>query len=453
LSSNWNSPLELDVRPDANVLIFTTVIAISAGIGFGVLPAFRSSGVDVVPALKENAGSGRPTITALLRGHFRLGNSLVIGQMVLSVLVLVVASLLVHTLINLKNTNPGFDTHQTLLFSIDPVSAGYKEAGIRTLYQELQNRLVSLPGVTSVSYSSDALLIGHLWTEGVQIEGQETKANIGSQMLAVGPRFFVTMRIPVLSGRAFLQSDLGSKQRVVIINQAFAKKFFPGRNPLGLHITRDDDKNIASEIVGIVGDTKYAGLRDNVKPIAYVPIEGSGAYFELRTNSDPNALIPAVRRLVAYMDSNVPILNIASQSEMTDRLIFNERMVALLSTLFAALALVLVCMGLYGLLSYEVSLRTREIGIRTALGAPRGDVLRLVVGQGIGLALIGVGIGIVAAIGATRYLQSFLYGIRPNDPLTFVTSGAVLIVVGLLACNIPARRATKVDPMVALRYE
>lgn len=452
LTTNWNPSLELNVRPDANVLIFTTVIAILAGVGFGILPAFRGSGVDVVPALKESAGSGA-AITAALRGRFRLGDSLVIGQMALSVLVLVVASLLVRTLVNLKNINPGFDMHQTLLFSINPVAAGYEEPRVRSLYQNLQTRLSSLPGVTSVSYSSDALVIGDLWAQGIRIEGQDSRANIESQMLAVGPGFFATMRIPFFSGRDFLQSDLRSASNVVIINEAFAKKFFPRRNPLGLHITRNDDKNIASEIVGIVGDTKYAGLRDDVKPTAYVPIEGKGAYFEVRMNSKPAMLIPAVRRVLGDLDSNVPILNIATQSEMTERLIFNERMVAMLSTLFASLALVLVCIGLYGLLSYEVSRRTREIGIRTALGAHRSDVIRLVVGQGITLALIGIGIGIAAAIGATRYLQSILYGVRPNDPMTLATSGLILVGVGLLACYIPARRAAKVDPMVALRYE
>lgn len=293
-------------------------------------------------------------------------------------------------------------------------------------------------------------------TEGIRIDGQDRNAKIGSQMLSVSPGFFTTMRIPFFSGRGFLQSDLGSTRSVVIINRAFAQKFFSGRNPLGLHITREDDKKTVSEIVGVVGDTKYADLRDDVKPIAYLPIEGNeghGAYFEVRTNSNPTTLIPAVRHILGDIDNNVPILNIATQSEMTNRLIFNERLVALLSTLFGSLALVLVCIGLYGLLSYEVSRRTREIGIRAALGADRGDVIRLVVGQGIALALIGTGIGIAAAIGTTRYLQSMLYDVRPNDPMTLAASGLLLIIVGLLACYLPARRATKVDPMVALRYE
>lgn len=278
-------PLELDVRPDTNVLIFTTLIALLTGIGFGILPAFRSSGVDVAPALKENAVPGA-TLAAMVRGRFRLGNSLVIGQGGSIFLVLVIASLLVHTLTNLKNINPGFDKHQTLLFSVNPVSAGYKEPQIRTLYQELQTRLAALPRVASVSYSSDALLIGNLWTEGIHIEGQDNKTKIESQILAIGPGFFATMRIPFLSGRAFLRSDLDSKQPVVIINQAFAKRFFAGRNPLGLHITSDGGKNLGSEIVGIVGDTKYARLRDDVKPIAYLPLEGmSSNYARIRIPS------------------------------------------------------------------------------------------------------------------------------------------------------------------------
>jgi predicted permease len=453
LLANWSSPLDLDVEMDARVLVFTVGVTMLAGILLGIMPAFRSTGVDVVPALKEIVGNRSP-ISGALRGRFRLGHSLVVGQVALSLLVLAVSSLLVRTLVNLKAIDPGFDTRQVVLFGINPTLAGYKEPQIRGLYRDLQDRLAAMPGVTSASYSSDALLNGGLSTGDVHIEGQSTKSNVMAQMLAVGPGFFETMRIPLLAGRAFVQSDLGSAQPVAIINQAFERQFFAGRNAVGLHIGRKaGDKYVESEIVGVVTDTKYDQLRKDVAPTAYLPDQGGGAYFELRTASNPVVLIPAVRQVVSGLDNNLPLFDIRTQSEMVDRLLFNERLVARLSGLFAVFALVLVCIGLYGLLSYEVSRRRREIGIRSALGAHQRDLLCLVVGQGIALLLVGAAIGVAAALGVTRYLQSMLYGVRPSDPLTFVATALLLVVVGLLACYLPARRAAKVDPMVALRYE
>jgi predicted permease len=449
LSANWYSPLELDMRLDARVLIFTVGVAMLSGIVVGIVPAFRSSGVDVVPALKENTG-----VSSVFRGRFRLGDFLVVGQVALSVLVLAVASLLLRTLMNLKNIDPGFDTEQVLLVEIDPTLAGYEEARIRSLYRELQDRLAALPGVSSVSYSSDALLNGGLWSGDVQIEGPNAKSNAITQLLAVGPRFFETMQIPLLAGRGFLPSDLGSSHSVAIVNQAFARKFLAGRNAVGARISRKaDGKDKDMEVVGVVADTKYYSLRSSIEPTAYFPLAGRSAYFELRTRANPAAFIPMVRQLVRDVDNNLPILDIRTQSEVVDRLLFNERLVARFSALFGVIALVLVCIGIYGLLSYEVSRRTREIGIRSALGARQHELIRLVVGQGIGVALVGVALGIAAAFGVTRYLQSALYEVRPNEPLTLVGTASLLILIAMLACYLPARRAAKVDPMVALRYE
>jgi predicted permease len=463
LSANWSSPLELDAHLDAGVLVFAVGVATLSGIGLGLVPAFRSTGVDVVPSLKENAGSGS-AVSGGFRGRFPLGGSLVVGQVALSVLVLAVSSLLVRTLVNLKGLDPGFDPRHVLLFAIDPTPAGYNEIQLRGLYRDLQSRLAALPGVISASYSSEALLNGGLWTGGVHLEGGGSGgSNVITEMLAVGPGFFETMRIPLLAGRAFVQSDLGSAHPVAIVNQAFARRFFAGRNALGLHVGRkagDKDlgdigkkKDIESEIVGVVGDTKYDQLRKAIEPTMYIPVEGGGAYFELRTASDPAVLVTAVRRLVSRLDDKVPLRDVRTQSEMVGRLLFNERLVARLSALFALVAMVLVCVGLYGLLSYEVSRRTREMGIRQAFGAHRRDLLALVVAQGMAVVLGGVAFGVGAALALTRYLRSILYGVGPGNPAALIAAVLLLTVVGLLACYLPARRAANVDPMVALRHE
>lgn len=455
ISRNAYSPLVIDVQPDARVLLFTAGIALFTGILFGMAPAFRSTRVraNVAPALKESAASISGA-SGGARRRFGLGSALVIAQVALSVIVLVGAGLLVRTLANLKSIDPGFDTHNILLFGINPTLAGYKGEEVRTLYGELQSRLASVPGVISASYSSDILLNSGLWTAGVHIEGQSDKSKVNTNILAVGPGFFETMRLPLVAGRTFAILDVRSGHSVAIVNQAFVHRFLEARNPVGLHFEVDgDDNKPEREIVGVVADAKYDTLRKGVEPTAYLPIQDGAAYFALRIASSPAALIPAVRRVVGDLDNNLPLFDVRTQTETIDRLLFNERLVARLSSLFAVLALILASIGLYGLLSYEVVRRTRELGIRTALGAQHRDVFRLIARRGILLTVAGAVGGIAAAIGVTRYLGSLLYGVQATDPTTFASITILLALVALLACYVPGRRATRVDPLVALRYE
>ncbi|MGB7284184.1 MAG: ABC transporter permease [Candidatus Acidiferrum sp.] len=452
LSANSYHPLELDLRPDATVLFFTIAVALLTGIAFGLAPAFRGTRIDVAPALKENSGSLSAASHAGGR-RFGLGSSLVVMQVALSMVALVGAGLLIRTLEKLRSINPGFDTRNILLFSVDPTLAGYKEDSIQNVYDELERRLVALPGVVSASYSSDALLDGGLWTEGVHVEGQSAKSTVEAQMLAVGPDFFETMRIPLVEGRTFRALDLRSAQPVAIVNRAFVRKFLDPKDALGLHFGGTDPGNPQYQVVGVVGDTKYDRLRAADAPTAYIPLKNGQVTFALRSAITPTALIPAVRHIVNVVDENLPVFRVRTQSQTIDRLLFNERLVARLSSLFGLLGLLLACIGLYGLLSYEVARRTREIGIRAALGAQRQDVLRMVVKQGLVLVVLGSVAGVIASLAATRFLQSLLYGVRPSDPWTFAGVFSLLVCVGALACYIPARRATRVDPMVALRYE
>ncbi|HVA17524.1 MAG TPA: FtsX-like permease family protein, partial [Candidatus Dormibacteraeota bacterium] len=244
----------------------------------------------------------------------------------------------------------------------------------------------------------------------------------------------------------------------VIVNQAFVEKYLGKENPLGKEFGQAGaDANGPArpgyEIIGVVRDAKYNNLRRDIHAMMYGPQRGGGASFELRTAADPQAILPSIRNVVARINSNLPLFNVTTESQQIDRLLFEERLVARLASFFGLLALVLACIGLYGLLSYEVARRTREIGIRRALGAQQSDVLRLVVGQGIILAMVGAAVGIGVALGVTRYLSAMLYDVHANDPLTMVSVAILLLIVALAACYIPARRATRVDPMVALRYE
>jgi predicted permease len=442
------SDMPVDPRADVLVLVFTITIVLLTSVAFGLAPAFRGTRIDVASTLKDNSASlsaGGP------RGRRRLGlgKSLVMAQVALSMMVLIGAGLLLRTLEKLHAVDPGFDTRNVLLFSIHPGFAGYKPDGLVPIYSEVQQRIAALPGVLGVTYSSSPLLSGSLWTSSVHLEGQPDSATVSTQKLAAGPDFFETMRIPLRLGRTLRPADARSAQHVAVVNEAFVRRFMGSRYPLGVHLGPDTE-----EIVGVVADAKYRDSRSDVAPTVYIPLTGNGtATFELRTASPTASLIPALRRVVSGIDDNVPIDNIRTQTEAADRRLFNERLVANLSSLFALVALALTCIGLYGLLSYDVARRTREIGIRSALGAQQHHVLNMVIGQGLTLVLAGTLAGIGFAFAVTRYLQHLLFGVEPTDPVTFVAVSVMLAAVALVACYIPARRATRLDPLVSLRFE
>jgi predicted permease len=463
-SANWYQPLQIDVRPDARVLLFTIGAALVTGIGFGMVPALRGARTRAALEFGRGTTSGVPQ-AAYSRRRRRLGlsSALVMMQVALSIVMLTGGGLLLRTLDKLRSIDAGFDTRNILLLWIDPTLAGYEKGRLQDLYENLQQRLAAVPGVTSVSYSSDALLDGDIWTEDVKVQGQTNKQTVESQMLRVGPKYFETMRMPLLRGRALGVADIRSGPPAAVVNQAFVRKFMEGRDPLGVYFGPDQskatEKNKAPQwtIIGVVRDAKYSSLQDEVAPTAYVPLTEGGAAFALRAASgslvDSVAMTAAVRKTVSDLDENLPVMRMQTQSDTIDRLLFNQRLLARLLGVFATLGLGLACIGLYGLLSYEVAARTREIGVRMALGAQRKSVLGLILRRGLVMVLLGLAVGVGAAALTTRLLASVLYGVKPLDPLTFVSVAMLLAGVGLAACFLPAWRALHVDPVVALRYE
>lgn len=453
LSANWYQPLAIDIHPDSAVLGFTIAVAMLTAILFGLAPSLHCARFALAPAMKGSARVFRGA-RGLAGRSFSLGSALVVVQVGLSVVVLSGAGLLVRTLVNLKTQNYGFDIRNVLLFYTDPALTGYKGDRLSLLYREMQDRLSALPGVTSASYSMFPLLSGgSMDTEYAPKDAPD--ATLSSDVLPVGPHFFETMRIPVLAGRAFVASDFETlaKPRLVVVNESLARRLFGQENPLGREFIEHGGGE-SYVIVGVVGDAKYTGLRGGIRPTAYVPHTGGfGAEFELRTAGDPEALAASIRSVAKQVNANILVSSVKTQIGQINQRLYQERLFAGLSSLFGALALLLACIGIYGLLSYEVTRRTREIGIRVALGAQKHEIRRMVAGQGLLLALAGAIIGVAGAAGLTRYLQTLLYGVKPIDPWTFTGAIILLCLVTLLACLNPTRRATRVDPMVALRYE
>jgi predicted permease len=457
----------LEPKLDLRVLGFTTGLSLLTGIIFGLAPAWRSTKVDLTPTLKEG-GRGSDVASRSL-----LGRGLVVLQVALSLLLLIGAGLFVRTLVNLRQVEPGFNTRNLLLFSVQPGWLGYKEEKLEQLFERMTERLEAVPGVLRVTFSTVTLLASSQSTGSVFLRDALTatpdaegriKASGNVYINHVRENFLEAMEIPLLAGRTLNAQDDARAPRVVVVNQTFANKYFPDEDPVGKRFTFDTKKPDEIEIAGVAGDTKYTRQRDEVPPTVYIPWRQdlhsvSGATVELRTAGDPADVVAAVRQAVREVDENLPLRNVLTQVEQVDRTLRMERLFAKLLTLFGLLAQLLAALGLYGVLAYSVSERTREIGIRIALGAQTTEVLRMILRQGMALAALGIVFGLGGAYALTKYLESrmnlsqMLYGVEVSDPLTYVVIVVLLTVVALIANYIPARRAAKVDPMVALRNE
>jgi len=467
--SDWGgrSMRALEPRLDWRVLGFTIGLSLLTGIIFGLAPAWRSTKVDLTPALKDSGrGSSAASRSLLSRG-------LVVLQVGLSLLLLVGAGLFLRTLVNLQRVDPGFNTRNLLLFGITPGFIGYKDEKLAQLYQQVAERLEGLPGVRKVTFSTSTLLSSSSSSRSVYLRDALNAApDAEGRIKASGPgyinhvreNFLEAMEIPLLAGRTLRPQDDARTPKVVVVNQTFANKYFPNENPIGKRFTFDTKKPDEVEIVGLAKDAKYTRQRDEIPPTAYIPWRqdvGSiiGVTMEVRTAGEPTASVAAVREAVREVEPNLPLNNIRTQTEQNDQTLAMERLLAKLVTLFGVLAQLLAAIGLFGVLAYAVSQRTREIGIRMALGADRRDVLKMILRQGMTLALIGVALGLAAAYLITKYLENqlnlktMLYGVQVNDPLTYGVIAGLLTLVALFACFIPARRAAMVDPMIALRYE
>jgi putative ABC transport system permease protein len=447
--------LKFDLPLDWRVMGFTLLISTLTGLIFGLAPALQCSRIDVAARLKDESLGNRH------KSRFR--NALVVVQVAVCLVLLIGASLCVRSLLNARSIDPGFAVQNRLVVDLDLRILGYTDQQSRAFYSQLVDRLRAMPGVRSASVT-DYLPLGFESTgQGIQIEGRSPEQNkgLGAGAMSVGPEYFRTMGIPLLEGREFTDGDAENAPPVVIVNEALVHRYFRGEDAIGRRIATTKYVNgnltwVWNEIVGVVKTGKYSSLRESPQPFLYHPFAqafDSRATLVVETVGDPRPQIPPVRRVIQSMDPALPILESQTMSDYMTVPLFAARLTGALLGVFGALALALAMVGLYGVIAYSVAQRTREIGIRVALGANRRDVLRLVVGEGLKLTLIGTAIGLLAAFAVTRLIQSLLYGVSATDPATFAVATILLVVIAGMACYWPARNASRVDPMVALRYE
>ncbi len=452
--SGGSEPLPLKVAPDATVLAFTFAVTCLTALLFGTLPALRATRIDLTPALKQSRGS----ISVASRS--RLGGGLVVTQVAFSLVLLIGAGLFLRTLVNLANVDTGFNKENVLLFGIEPQAVGYKEdSRLVNLYQQIEEKVRAEPGVRAASISFLTFNQGE-WTSPVSIPGHPPtpQNDMMTTHNVVGQGYFAAMGIPLLAGRVFGPHDTENSPKVAVINETMAKWYFPDSSPIGRRFGMGGDPKHSNdiEVVGVVKDAKRESLRERPFPEAYYPYTQRVGYYnnlEVRYRGDSAAVIAEVRHAVSEVDHSLPLSYQNTLARQVDQSLTSETLIARLSSFFGLLAVFLACIGIYGLMSYTVARRTREIGVRMALGAGRSSVLWRVMREGLILALVGIAIGLPAALAASRLISKMLFGLSPTDPLSMAAAATVLLALALLSCYIPARRAANVDPMVALRYE
>jgi predicted permease len=450
-----DSSLTISTVPDWRILSFNFAVALLTGVIFGLVPALQATRPQIAGTLKDQGGSIAGGTSVTVR------KALVAAQVTLSLLLLIGAGLFIRSLQNLKDLDPGFNTGNLLEFSVDPVLAGYKPDRGLDFYRQLRENLDAIPGIESSTLAVMPVLTGSEWDNSVTVEGYISKPTESPDphMQFISPDYFKTLKIPILLGRDFRMTDINGAPKACIVNEKFARKFFKDGNALGRHIGMgaDPGTKLDIEIVGVARDTKYESMRDEIPIEVYQPytqvefVLGMMAY--VRTSRQPEQAVTAIRRTVSQLDSNIPVSDMKTLEAQQDESLITERLVTSLSTAFGILATLLAAIGLYGVMAYMVAQRTREIGVRMALGAKSADVVWLVMKEVLLLVAIGITVGLPAAYGLTRFAKSQLYGVQPDDALTLALATAGIALVAMASGYIPARRATMVDPIRALRWE
>jgi len=439
---------------DWRVIGFVFGVTTLTGIVFGIAPALRATGVNVNETLKQ---TGRSVTGA----RSRLGKSLLVVQVAVSLMLLVGSGLFLRTLHNLRQVDVGFNPQNLLLFRINPSLMRFDEKRQIALYNQLLEKIGTVPGVRAAALSNPALLSGSVNSTSIFVRGRvyptgQRDLNNSINRLVTSTNFFEMMEIPLVLGRGFTSRDNETAPKVVVINEAAAKKYFPNENPVGQRFGSSIETTDQLEVIGVLRDAKYNSVRDPAPPTMYVPhlqARAGSAVIEVRTAGDPVSVTSGVREAVRQVEPNLPMMDVSTQLEQVERRFAQEKIFAQAYTLFGGLALLVASIGLFGLMSYAVARRTNEIGIRMALGAQRGDVMRQVLVESMILVAIGVAIGVAGSLGAGRFVSTLLFGLAPTDMLTIAAATALMIAVSALAGFLPARRASRVDPMVALRYD
>ena len=437
---------------DWRVMAFVLAVTVFTGVLFGIAPALRATRMDLAAVMKETSRSVHGTRSWLAK-------VLLITQVAISVVLLIGAALFLRTLENLRTVDVGFDPRNIVQFRINPQLNRYDDARVAVLYQQLSERLRAVGGVRAVTLAQLVPLSGGTMITGIFVQGRtyapEQRDSI--HRMVVSPNFFDVMGIPLLVGRHFTDNENNSQApKVVIINDAAAKKYFPNQNPIGQRFGSSVETAGQQEIVGVVRDTKYSSLRDAPPPTMYVPllqVRSFGAVVAVRTAADPSGMVGAIREAVRQVDPNLPMIDVFTQMEQIDRRLEQERLFAQAYTLFGSLALALAAIGLFGVMSYSVARRTNEIGIRMALGAERKTVLGMVMSESMLLVVVGAALGVGAALAAGRLVTALLYGVAATDARSIAIAITTMVLVAAAAGYLPARRASRVEPMVALRYE